>query len=308
MSKLITLKNKQLEVKVCPTIGASIYSMRYLKKDKWVDIMRPTPDGALQTGDVGQFASFNLFPYSNRIKDALLMVGDKEYQLEVNFPDGNAIHGETWTKPWKLLEKRENRASFIFNSEDYDDISWPFPFRVLMEYEIKGNRLFIGMMLENTGQKPMPGGMGIHPYFMRNITGKQEEVYLKMPVKGIYPGETQIPTGHWVKPLEKHDFTIEKELQTDYLDNCFRVAEGPIVLKWPDSRIKLTIGRDSIFGHVVIYCPEKEKDFFAFEPVTHCNNGFNMSANGIEDTGTLFIEPGQSIKGELVLIVQQLYN
>jgi aldose 1-epimerase len=306
MSELITIKNSHLEVKISPEIGASIYSMRYLKGDKWIDIMRPTPQEALQKGDVGQFASFNLFPYSNRLKDAVLNFRGKEYQLEVNFPDGTAIHGEAWTRPWKVLETREERVSFMFNSTDFEDISWPFPFRVLLEYEIKGNRLFVSMMLENIGDEVMPGGMGIHPYFMRNLTTHQEKVYLEMPVKGIYPGETQIPTGHWIDISDKYDFTVEKELKTDFLDNCFRVDEGPITLKWPESGVKLTIGRDSIFGHVVIYCPEKEKEFFALEPVTNCNNGFNMAEGGIGDTGTLLIEPGQAVKGEVVLLVQNL--
>jgi aldose 1-epimerase len=56
--------------------------------------------------------------------------------------------------------------------------------------------------------------------------------------------------------------------------------------------------RDAVFKHIVLYCPVGER-FFALEPVTNCNNGFNMAEEGIEDTGTIELEPGEEIRGEI---------
>lgn len=300
MGKLLVLENDNLQVKISPEVGGSIYSLKYHKNGNWLDIMRPTPEKALEEKEVGDFSSFNLFPYSNRIEKGLLKFNGKEYQLEINFDDGNAIHGETWTRPWQVAEVAKNSLVLEFDSKDFDDISWPVPFKVKMGYRLDSNNFSISLEIENTGQKLMPAGMGIHPYFMRNISGEMEEVRLQMNTLGLYPGETQIPTGHWERPPERLDFTDEKELTTDFLDDCFRVEPSPIVIKWIKSDVKLTIERDELLKHVVIYCPTGE-EFFALEPVTNCNNGFNMAAEGIGDTGTLLLEPGKKTNSDIIM-------
>ncbi len=299
---LVKIKNNDLQVEVSPVVGASIFSMKYNREGEWVDIMRLTPEEAVASKDVGSFASFNLFPYSNRIEDALLKFKGEEYQLDVNFGDGHAIHGEAWTRPWQVVEVDESSVLLEFNSAKYQDISWPFPFTAKIEYKLEGNSFIVRTSLKNEGGQLMPGGMGIHPYFMRNITGEVEKVELDMETIGLYPGETQIPTGHWVNPPEKWNFTGNRELTTEFLDNCFMAGTGPIRITWQDSKLELLIERDEIFKHVVIYCPTGE-EFFALEPVTNCNNGFNMAEEGIEDTGTIEIEPGQAVVGEIKFTV-----
>ncbi|MFW5991800.1 MAG: aldose 1-epimerase [Halanaerobiaceae bacterium] len=298
MGKLIVLENDYLQVKISPEVGASIYSLKYKKEGRWLDIMRPTPEKALEEKEVGDFASFNLFPYSNRIENGLLKFNGKEYQLKINFDDGHAIHGEAWTRPWQVSAVEKNSVSLEFHSIDFDDISWPVPFRAEMKYYINENKFIIKMGIKNTGEKLMPAGMGIHPYFMRKLNSGMEKINLQMNTLGLYPGETQIPTGPWQAPPEKLNFTDGKELPAVFLDDCFRVERGPIIIEWKESDVKLTIAGDELLKHVVIYCPVGE-EFFALEPVSNCNNGFNMAAEGIGDTGTLLLEPGKKAASEV---------
>lgn len=300
MDELLYLKNGILELAVAPEVGGSIFSFRYSKDGVMMDIMRPTTERALAEKDTGSFASFNLFPYSNRIEDALLKYKGREYQLDVNFPDGNAIHGEAWLRSWKVLSVEENRMVLEFDSEDFSDISWPWPFKAVLEYRLEGRSLIVRTSLKNIGSEKMPAGMGIHPYFMRNISGEVEKVNLKMETRGVYPGEAQIPTGHWVTAPEKWDFTGKRELSRDFLDHCFRAGESPIEISWENSNLSLVIERDDIFKHVVVYCPTGE-EFFALEPVTNCNNGFNMAEEGIEDTGIIELGPGEEVSGQIRL-------
>ena len=67
----------------------------------------------------------------------------------------------------------------------------------------------------------MPVGFGIHPYFVRDLACENERVLLKTPLAGVYPGETQIPTGTYVPLPEPLNFEAEKELTADFLDKCF---------------------------------------------------------------------------------------
>ncbi|MFP4661711.1 MAG: hypothetical protein ACLFPF_05940 [Halanaerobiales bacterium] len=298
MKELVTIMNDNLQVEVSPVVGASIYSMRFNQGGDWVDIMRPTPKEALTNEDVGEFASFNLFPYSNRIENAVLKFKGEEYQLEVNFDDGHAIHGEAWTRPWQVIEADEQKVVLEFKSSTFEDITWPFPFSAKIEYSLEGKSFIVKTSIKNEGKELMPAGMGIHPYFMRSISGSGEKVKLDMETIGLYPGETQIPTGHWVETPEKWDFTGESELSREFLDNCFRAGTGPITITWPESNLEMVIERDKIFKHVVIYCPTGE-EFFALEPVTNCNNGFNMAEEGIEDTGIIELEPAEEVVGDI---------
>lgn len=304
MNELVTIENEYLKTEISPLVGGSIFSMQYNLEGGWVDVMRPTPRKALAEKDVLSFASFNLFPYSNRIEDALLKFKGQEYQLEVTFDDGHAIHGEAWTRPWKVVEKEKERLLIEFDSSEYDDIPWPFPFKAEMEYLLEDNNLKINMSIENTGEQEMPAGMGIHPYFMRKLEGEREKINVKMDTLGIYPGETQIPSGHWIKTENSLDFTEGNELTTAFLDSCFRAGDEDIVIKWQESGLEVVMEKDEIFKHTVIYCPAEEKDFFAIEPVTNCNNGFNMAEEGIEDTGTVILEPGDYLKGTVNIKVQ----
>ena len=298
METLLYLKNEFIELAVSPEVGGSIYSLRYKKDGEWLDIMRPTTEEALQDEDAGSFASYNLFPYSNRIENARLKFKGREYQLEVNFDDGHAIHGEAWLKPWKVVEAEEDRLLLEFNRKDFADISWPFPFQARIEYAVKDKDFIVKTFIKNESNELMPAGMGIHPYFMRDLKNDGENPVLKMETMGVYPGETQIPAGRWVEAPEKWNFTPGRELPFEFVDHCFRVGEGPIEISWEKSNVKLTMERDAVFKHIVLYCPVGER-FFALEPVTNCNNGFNMAEEGIEDTGTIELEPGEEIRGEI---------
>ena len=140
--------------------------------------------------------------------------------------------------------------------------------------------------------------MGIHPFFMKKLTPEDDAVILKVPARAYIPViHHTYPAGgltcrkNWIFP--------EKELGSLHIDNCYRVFHAPSVIKWPGSRVTLTLDADDIFKHTIIFSPGNSADFFAIEPVTNCNNGFNMDDRGIEDTGTIHLKPGEAIEGNI---------
>lgn len=302
---LEVLKNEHIEVKVCPRVGAGIFSMRYCLGNEWVDVMRPTPFEAVESKSAGQFACFNMIPYSNRIENAVLKFRGKAYNLQKNTPEGHSIHGDVRFRPWKVLYKSAERIAMGFDSRDFNDIAWPFPFYAEIEYALAGSKLTIRLMLKNTGAEEMPGGMGIHPYFMRKLTQQDDAVFLQMPAKGVYPGDTPIPTGPWTEIPRELDFSHERQLGLEHIDKCYRALHAPVIIKWPGSGVTLTMEADEIFKHVILYSPKDNHEFFAVEPVTNCNNGFNMAEEGIEDTGTIYMQPGDVITGSIAISIQQ---
>lgn len=302
MERLLeVLRNEFMELKVCPRVGAGIFSMRYRLGEEWVDVMRPTPYGAVEEGNAGRFACFNMIPYSNRMENAVLRFRGRTYALHRNSPDGHAIHGDVRSRPWKVLYGDDGRIKMGFDSREFDDIAWPFPFYAEIEYALEGEKLTVRMMLKNTGNEEMPGGMGIHPYFMRRLTGQDDAVFLRMPAMGIYPGDTPIPTGGWTQIPQRLDFSRERQLGFEHIDKCYRAIHAPVIIRWPGSGVVLTMEADEIFKHVILYSPRDNHEFFAVEPVTNCNNGFNMAEEGVDDTGTVYIKPGEVLAGSIAI-------
>ena len=305
-SELLLLENDVLRIKVSPLVGASIYSFQYNLDGRFIDIMRPTPSEAVKNINPGAFSSFNMIPYSNRIEKGILLHGAQTYQLAINNPEGHAIHGEVRERPWEVINHTKNSVELEFHSPDYQGISWPFWFSARIKFTIVENRLTIGIIVQNLSDQEMPAGMGIHPYLVRYLTEEDDQVLLKIPVKGVYPGDTPVPTGCWQAPAEKLDFSVKKELTTEFIDKCYRVDSQPVTVDWVKSRVRLTMTADPVFQHLVLYCPKDDQTCFAVEPVTNCNNGFNMANQGIKDTGTVYLKSNQKLNGSITFTLDRI--
>lgn len=304
-SKLLLLENDLLRIRVSPLVGASIYSFQYNLDGRFIDVMRPTSTEAVEKNNPGAFSSFTMIPYSNRIENGVLLHRVQTYQLAINNPEGHAIHGEVRTRPWKVISYTKDSMELEFYSPDYSGMSWPFWFSARIKYTIVENRLTVGIKVKNLSNQEMPAGMGIHPYFVRCLTEEDDQVLLKIPVKGVYPGDTPIPTGSWQTPLERLDFSVKKELTTEFIDQCYRINPQPITVDWVKSRVRLIITSDPVYQHLVLYCPKDDHNSFAVEPVTNCNNGFNMANQGIKDTGTVYLKTNQVLSGNITLALDK---
>src|SRR5690242_6973864 len=104
----VDIKTETLWLQILPAAGASIVSFdgRFGGGDEWVPLMRPTPPEAVAAHNVGQMASFNLVPWSNRIVGAAFEFQGRRYQLHANTPQGFAIHGDVRERPWRVTAQR----------------------------------------------------------------------------------------------------------------------------------------------------------------------------------------------------------
>lgn len=301
--ELITIKSDKLEAVIAPSLGGSIYSFKYKKDSTWLDIMRPTPQVALEKRDAGGFASFHLIPYSNRIEGGKLKFKGETYSLKTS-DEGHSIHGDIMEREWTVLSKTEAELLLSFDSRDFDDMNWPFPFTAKMGFGIKGGMFTTFFNIKNVGDSLMPAGLGTHPYFLKKLTDADDDVYVTLPMLGLYPGNTTIPTGTWITIPPHMDFSKERALDShQFIDNCFRANKGTTTIRWPGSGVTLSMDADSSFDHLVFFTP-LDKSFFAIEPVTNCNNGFNMAEEGIQDTGTVILDPNEKLYGTVLINIE----
>ncbi|MEO8501289.1 MAG: aldose 1-epimerase, partial [Vicinamibacteria bacterium] len=139
-----------------------------------------------------------LFPFPNRIRDgAFLFQGER-------FPIDPPRHGFVRDKAWRVLDTGASNLDGAWirsaiKAADYPrEIleQFPFPFTLEVTYRVRNGGLEIDVVAENTGERNMPTGFGIHPYFRRPERGA-----LMVPATKRWELADSLPTGKLL-PLE----------------------------------------------------------------------------------------------------------
>ncbi|MBZ0301546.1 MAG: aldose epimerase [Anaerolineae bacterium] len=290
------LENDHWQIGILPETGASVAFGRVKQGDSSRDVMRPTDPADYD--DPSLCASFVLIPWSNRIRDARFRFHGQEYPLEPNSADGNAIHGDTRRRTWQAESAGSERLSLSFNSTAHNQVNFPWQFSALVEYWLDGADFGMTLSLKNIDEEAFPAGFGQHPYFVRT-----DDVQLELPVDQHYPLVHAMPTGAAEPMIPDLDFRALRRLgDVPKLDNLFRGRQGdrPARIVYPSWDLELAITSDPIFEHLIAFAPEG-KPFFAVEPVTNANDGFNLFEQGIAGSGVFVLEPGEEKRGQIRL-------
>lgn len=276
-----------------PQKGLQTQLCKAFHRGEWLDIM---PDCSMPGAPLSA-SNFHMLPYSNRIRSGLFTFAGQSHQLEN--ADSHAIHGALRELPWQIIEQSEQHIAAIYDSRGNGKINWPWPISAQVSYTVDANWLTSTMSLTNHGDQTMPAGMGWHPYFSRTVAGASP--VLNVPVTGMYQDTDGdcLPIGE-PKPLHPDiDFNQAKALAPDQrIDHCLAGFASPAILSWPDAGIELHVHASDNCQHLVLFNPDKP--YFAVEPVTNANDGFNLQAQGI-DAGVVELIPGETLHAEMRL-------
>ena len=314
-----TLQTNQLRAVILPEAGASIAAFQGRFGETWQPLMRPSPPKAIDEGNVGQLASFNLAPWSNRVVGAAFTFQGRPYTLRANTPQGFAIHGDARERPWRIVNQQAAALTSALDSRDFADFNFPFPFTAQIHYALTDDTFDTSLTLTNVGKSAMPAGFGFHPYFNRGFgAGSTDEVQLQFSAKGIYPplpgmaakpisqeqGARQQPDGTFAPIPAEMNFTSPTTIGKRDIDHCYGGWDGRATISYPSSGVQLGFECDPVFRHVILYTPPG-MPFFALEPVTHANDGFNLLAAGVPNSGIHILEPGEQFGGTFRITVRR---
>jgi aldose 1-epimerase len=293
---VVTLRAGALELVLVPAGGGSIARFGLVRDGAdYLPIMRPapTPPG----GDPLLYGSFPLVPFSNRIRDGLLVVGDKTFGLPANFVQSrHTIHGDGWQQPWTVTAASATAATLRY-ATDGTRTWWPFAYASEQHFELTANTLVHRIDLVNTDRRSFPAGIGHHPYFLR----AGARLTATMPT--IWYSEDEIPVRQAPIPPDLDCRTGE----TVPLDNCFAGWDGKAVIDWPEQGLSVTLTADPIFGHTVVYVPPGQ-DYFCFEPVSNLTDGMRLRREGMGGTGIVDLAPGERLTGTVTYRVSQTFE
>lgn len=283
---LLSLRAGDLVLDLAPGSGGIIAGFRHGD----TLLMRAPDHAQIAAGNPRGGASWPLVPYSNRIRDGRFDWMGAQIALSRDGLSGpHAIHGDGWRRAWDAQVTGAGEA--MLSLRHAGDGFWPFPYAATQHFALTPRGFALTMSLTNAGDRPMPAGLGHHPYFRRTgdtrLTATLDEMWLAdaeyFPARRVaVPGPFDFSTGRAVDCVE--------------LDAAFVGWRRPARIDWPDAGLALEISADPIFGRLIVFIPPG-KDFFAVEPVSHDTDAVNRPQGA--RTGLHVLAPGATLSGTM---------
>ncbi len=242
-------------------------------------IFRPLPPGSeaiLETG------SFPLVPYANRIAQGRIGQGPfADVSLPLNFGGHpHSLHGIGWQSPWQVGETGDDFAELLLDAPSGP--GWPWHIRSRQLLSLEDNSATFRIDVTNADRRPMPAGLGFHPYFPL-----YPESRLQARATRVWLGDSdQLPTepapadhfGDWKAGASLAGSTL--------IDSCYEGWDGEALIHQPEFAIRISSEGARAFQ---LYRPPNGS-FFCFEPVSHMPDAHNRPEFALDT-----IEPGETL-------------
>ncbi len=244
-----------------------------------------------------------LYPFPNRIRDGRFTWDGKTYQLPLNDPAGkNAIHGFVASRPWRVVEHGADAFQAWVTAEfegaraaaDAHEL-WPCDYCLRITYRLSLYCLRVEATVENPGPKPLPFGLGYHPYFRVAPFGG-DQACIDIAASKEWRLVDSLPTGtqlsfNW--PQQRFAQIQLDHLLTDVPISRADTRECGAIESLEGRRLVVEAGRD--FREVVVFTPP-HRQAICFEPYTCTTDAINLHQRGV-DAGLRILPPGERWQG-----------
>lgn len=299
----IASSDGRLRLDLCPQIGGSVTAFRIMGENGPIDIFRPWDRAVELAYPPLMTSSFPMTPYTNRIADCRLQFNGQTYHVgPASDPEPHALHGDGWKNPWQVKERGPDFVELALTIQASKDS--PYSYDAIQVYRLSDDALHIDLSVTNKGAEALPFGIGHHPFLPRDA-----ETIVRSNLKKAWMGKDIIPDH--IEPMpERWNFSeglvVSNENlgpaqngfdHTFLMDHCFPDWDGKTEIIWPRRGLKLEITADDIFKHFVICVPQPEQPVICAEAVTNIIDAFNKYEQGVADTGTQILQPGETLAG-----------
>lgn len=231
----------------------------------------------------------NLFPVCGKSKDDYITVDGKDYPMP--------MHGLAKSTEFELVEKTDEKMSFLMTSNDETKTHYPFDFKFYIEYELCDKTLLQKYRVENIGDKTMYFCVGGHTGFNFPIEGNISDYAIKVvgDIKEEYVKDGLL-TGEIV-PFPAKNGIIE--LNDGIFDDGSRSLSGFDEKKLEIYSDKygyyMTVEFEN-FPHVVLWSQPKRVDYVAIEPWVGLNDSVNSDHDLKKRKEVVSLEKGKTFE------------
>jgi aldose 1-epimerase len=291
-----------IQVRILPEAGALLHEFSIPLGNRRIQVINNYKNLAdLHKNFSSSYKSAKLSPFVCRIAGGKYTFEGKSYEFDKKFPDGSAIHGILFDKPFTVLHKsiKENEASIsLYYYYNKENPAYPFEYEITVQYTLqREGRLLIVTRVKNLSGGRIPMTDGWHPYF--SLEGEINNWFLSFRSRRMLAFDDKlIPLGH----IEDNGkFYSPRPIGNEFFDNCFLLEPDAgtmpaLILKNHENGLRLSFFPDENYPYLQIYTPGDRKSI-AIENLSAAPDAFN---NGM---GLHILEPGCS---ESFSVVYQL--
>ncbi len=288
---LITLSsgNGKTQASIVPQYGAMLHAFSIETPNGHTNIIDNYSSGK-QIKEIlaTSYKSSKLSPFVCRIPDGKYLYDGVTFEFKNKFPDGSAIHGLLFNKPFGVLDEfaDDERASITLKyNYNQEDEGYPFIYRCEIRYTLlPHNLLEIQTTVLNLDELEIPMADGWHPYF--TLGGKINDWHLFFNAEAMLEfDDNLIPTGNL---LPYNHFNTESSIGDLELDNCFLLNIAPgraaCILRNPKTGLQLQFFPNETYPYLQVYTPP-HRDSIAIENLSAAPDAFNNKM------GLLMLQP-----------------
>jgi aldose 1-epimerase len=242
-----------------------------------------------------------LFPFANRIRDGRFTWDGREYQLPLNdSTKRNAIHGFACRRPWRVIAQGSNSASAWVTGEfhgarDGADCRelWPADYRIRVTYRLGALCLAVEAGADNPDNRPLPCGLGYHPYFR----AEDKDGDVQVTARRYWELEESLPSGKRPEVSGMRDLNQPRPLQgltlDDVLTDLGATTAADMQLRGTIRRAQaeVRVSTSAEFREMVVFTPP-HRQAFCIEPYTCTTDAINLSQRGV-NAGLTVLSPGE---------------
>ncbi|MFO1046349.1 MAG: aldose 1-epimerase [Geminicoccaceae bacterium] len=292
---MLELSHDELSAGILPEAGGAMVWLTA----RGVDVLR-RGDPAAVAVDPTAAACFPLVPYSGPVAGGRFSFAGIEHRLALNHPnEPEPVHGEGWIARWEPVQHGAAEATLRYRHTPGPG-TIPFAYLAEQHIALDSGGVTIGMSVTNTGEVPMPAGIGVHPYFPH-----RSGLRLELPATGIWARRPLEIAESPIDPVpEAWRFAPAGPAAALIVEDCFVGWGGKAGLSWPDRGVTVQLSADPVFRFVQLYATADD-DFLCVEPVSNANDGFNLLAAGVAGHGVEILAPKKRLAGAVRLGVLQ---
>jgi aldose 1-epimerase len=192
------------------------------------------------------------------------------------------------------VEQNSVSLAFTHVAHGSNDPDWPWSFDAAQTIALDDTGLHLTLTLTNRDTRPMPAGIGLHPFFP-----KSPKMELQFEAGNVWLNDARmLPKERAALPRE-WNFATQRPVADLTVDNCFAGWSRAALLTWPERAWALRLTASEAFGHLVVFT-SPARDSIAIEPVSHANDAVNLAATR-DDTGLVILAPGAALSGTLTI-------
>ena len=290
-----------------PAAGFNCLRWQTRVNGEWADLLEVAPDW--ETNPVPTRSGHPvLFPFPNRLRRGRFHFAGRDTQLPLTESSGtHAIHGFAPRTPWRVVDVRAgpDSASVTGELQLSQDVPggldlWPADFILRLTYTLSPGKLVASAEVVNPDTKPLPFGLGFHPYFkLPDRPGLPADgMTLKADTAELWVAEESIATGELVAVPADADFRAPSTIGGRVLDQLTKRSDGAegflASLTSPGGGV-LTVEADADFRELLLFTPPHRRAV-AVEPYTCTSDAANLWTRGV-DAGWRVLAPGASWRG-----------